>query len=145
MTPTWISIINEFMRNIVMRPLLLIALNDSGLCDTYQHFLGKQGYEVESTCDGLECLARLRRQSPAVIILDRHLLWGGGDGILAWLREECGAAKIPVILMVDGMVDKPLPPVKQVLRKPFPLSELLETVRSAALPVVQSLQCQPCS
>lgn len=128
-----------------MKPYVLIAESDAELNDIYRRCFGQRGYEAESTCDGLDCLARLRRRIPAALVLDRQLPWGGGDGILAWLREECGAAEVPVILLVNATTDIACPPVKQVLRKPFRLSELLDAVRSVAPPVVPALEgCQTC-
>lgn len=138
MTAILLSIVSDVtaffsIRTIVMKPHVLIAESDAELCDIYCRFFGQRGYEAESTRDGLDCLARLRRRSPTTLVLDRQLPWGGGDGIVAWLREECGVAELPVVLLVDGTNDIALPPVKQVLRKPFRLSELLDAVRAVAL------------
>lgn len=116
-----------------MKPYLLIAEGDAELGGIFCRFFGQWGYHAECTCDQLDCLARLRRRSPAALILDRHLPWG--DGILAWLRKECGD-EIPVVLLVDGTTDTENPHVEQVLHKPFRLRELLDAVRAAAIPVV---------
>jgi hypothetical protein len=43
---------------------------------------------VETASDGLDCLKKLRRATPAALVLDLKLHWGGGDGVLAWLRED---------------------------------------------------------
>ena len=40
------------------------------------------GYEPETACDALDCLAKLRRSNPALLVLDVGLLWGGADGVL---------------------------------------------------------------
>jgi DNA-binding response OmpR family regulator len=134
-----------------MRPHLLIAEGDSELGNIYCRFFGQRGYEAESARDGLDCLGKLRRRRPTALVLDRQLPWGGGDGIVAWLREEGWGPEIPVVLLVDGMTDIDwmtatlLPPVKQVLRKPFRLAELMDAVRAAAPPAVRALHCQTCS
>ena len=101
-----------------------------------RRFLTERGYEVETSTDGLDCLAKLRQVTPAVLVLDLKLLWGGGDGVLAWLREENRAPRIPVLLTATA-ADPPEiaefnePPVVDYLPKPFALVGLLEGIRSA--------------
>jgi two-component system response regulator PrrA len=119
-----------------MKPTVLIAEGDSELCGLYQEFLTTRGYQAETASNGLDCLAKLRRATPAAVVLDLELRWGGGDGVLAWLRAEGVASGVPVILTsrvgypVDGAVIIE-PPVVQFLLKPFALSALHESVRSA--------------
>ena len=102
----------------------------------YRRFLTERGYEVETSTDGLDCLAKLRQVTPAVLVLDLELLWGGGDGVLAWLREESPAPRIPVLLTATAadppdMAEFNEPPVVDYLPKPFALAGLLESIRSA--------------
>jgi len=117
-------------------PPLLIADGDAELCDIYRRFLTDRGYEVETSSDGLDCLMKLRQVTPAALVLDLQLRWGGGDGVLAWLREENLMPGVPVILTATA--DYPLdlaafkdPPVVDYLSKPFAVTALLESVRSA--------------
>lgn len=119
-----------------MKPDLLVAEGDIELCRIFQRFLTKQGYQVATAVDGLECLEKLRQAAPAVLILDRELCWGGGDGVLAWLREENAALDVRVILTdTVGYGPEGAPavqaPVVQFLPKPFALTALLESVRDA--------------
>ena len=114
---------------------VLIAHGAAELCDCYRHFLTKHGYEVETSSDGLDCLKKLRRATPAVLVLDLELRWGG-DGIPSWLREENPAHGIPVILTAraghsSAFLSFIEPPVVDSLPKPFALNALLEKVRSA--------------
>ena len=113
---------------------LLIANRDAQLCELYQRFLTELGYEVETAADGLECLAKLRQAPPAVLVLDQELLWGGSDGVLAWLHEESPA--IPVLLMAATTArpdrhEFKEPPVVDYLPKPVALTPLLDSVRFA--------------
>ena len=115
---------------------LLIADGDAELCDVYRRFLTAGGYEVETSSDGLDCLGKLRQLTPAALVLDLELRWGGGDGVLAWLREECPALGMPVVLTATAGYPLDLaqfedPPVVDSLPKPFSLTALLESVRSA--------------
>jgi len=117
-----------------MKPTLLIAESDAELRDADGRLLAGRGYDVETAEDGLDCLEKLRRLTPAVCVLDRGLRWGGADGVLAWLREERAASGVSVVLTAtagyppDVAVDVE-PPVVQILPKPFGLAALLESVR----------------
>lgn len=119
-----------------MKQTLLIADGNAASCDLYARFLTENGYEVATSWDGLDCLVKLYRVQPAVLVLDLELRWGGSDGVLARLREENHIPWVPVILIAtaglgteDELVE---PPVVQRLSKPFPLTTLLESIRSAA-------------
>lgn len=71
---------------------------------------------------------------PDVLVLERELFWGGGDGVLAVLREERFRWPEAVIMTTaDCRGDSPrtLPPVAAVLRKPFCMAALWEAVRQA--------------
>jgi len=108
---------------LVLAQTLLIAQGDAALCDLYRQFLAKHGYAVETSSDGLDCLRKLRQVTPAALVLDLELRWGGGDGILAWLREANQAHGIPVILTAAAGYPHALasfvgPPVVDYLPEP---------------------------
>ena len=115
---------------------LLIADGDAESCDVYRRFFTLLGYEVKTASDGMDCMTKVRQVSPAVLLRDLGLLWGGGDGVLAWLRGESPAPRIPVVLTAtaDYPLDMPGlkdPPVIGCLPKPFAPTALLESIRSA--------------
>jgi DNA-binding response OmpR family regulator len=119
-----------------MKPLLLVAEGDPELCEMYWKFLAQRGFEVETATHGLECLEKLRRRMPAVLVLDRELRWGGADGVLAWLREQRPTARISVVLMASAGCSSEVsgdirPPVVRLLARPFALTALLVSVRAA--------------
>jgi DNA-binding response OmpR family regulator len=119
-----------------MKPTLLIAEGDSDLRDIYRRFLAERGYDVQTAVDGLDCLDKMRRRMPAVLVLDRELLWGGAEGVLAWLREQDGTAAVPVVLTATAGCPQASAgqlrlPVVNCLAKPFTLAALAESVRTA--------------
>jgi DNA-binding response OmpR family regulator len=129
--------VDAMPKRVRMRPMsleVLIADHDVELAMLYSRFLARHGFSAETVTGGLECLRRIRQLSPDVLVLDRDLPWGGGDGVVACLREE--GVSVPVILttwstspdMVGGLV---VPPVVHCLRKFFPLPALLECIRFA--------------
>jgi len=114
---------------------LLIADGDAELCDVYRRFFTERGYEVETSLDGLDCMRKLCQVRPAALVLDLELRWGGDDGVLAWLREASPTHGIPIILTMAGcaqdFAELMEPPVVDYLLKPFALSALLQSVRTA--------------
>jgi CheY-like chemotaxis protein len=121
-----------------MKPMVLVADDDAELCQIYGMLLVERGYEVETATDGLDCLRKLRRRQPTVLVLDLELRWGGGDGVLAWLREEDPTGSVPVILTATAGPPVPFEsagaPVVRRLWKPFSLATLLDCVRTVAGP-----------
>ena len=119
-----------------MKPLLLVAEGDAELREMYRRALATHRYDVETAADGLECLEKLRRLMPEVLVLDRDLRWGGGDGVLAWLREQCALTRASVVLTATAgrpaeVPKHTQPHVVKFLPKPFTLTALLESVGAA--------------
>lgn len=119
-----------------MKREVLIAESHPELREMYQRSLLEGGFAVRSASDGLDCLEKLRRRSPAVLVLDGELRWGGADGVLAWLREEESMSEVAVVLTglaghsALGAADLH-PPVTRFLAKPFGMRVLLDCVRGA--------------
>ncbi|REJ65736.1 MAG: response regulator [Planctomycetota bacterium] len=116
-----------------MKPRLLIAESDVCLADDYRHFFWKRGFDVETADDGLQCLDMLQQCPPHALILDYDLAWGGGDGVLARMREDCHLTSIPVLVITDsasvhvnGSARHALggAPVVACFRKPFRMESL---------------------
>jgi DNA-binding response OmpR family regulator len=70
-----------------MEPVILIALVNETLRETYGLLFAEQGYRVLTASTVLECLHKVRRTAPEVLLLDEEL-WGGGDGVLAISGED---------------------------------------------------------
>ena len=116
---------------------VLVALSHTVWSEMIWLILADRGFRVETTADGCDCLAKLRTFEPDVLLLDLNLLWGGGDGVLARLREECGSAAAPVVLLAPATANGDLselvvPPVTCCLRRPLRLGALLNAISSAA-------------
>jgi len=64
--------------------------------------LERYGHDVETACDGLECIAKLDPFLPQILLLDQGLLWGGADGVLEWVRDHPFLQNTLVLLTVSG-------------------------------------------
>ncbi len=120
-----------------MNPGLLFTSVDAELSSIFRSFFGQLGFDVETATDGLECLDKLRRFQPAVLIVDLEMLWGGGDGVLARMHEDRDLPRVPIVLITG---DDPLPvlaersrvPPSFCFRKPFRLSAILDRLGAVA-------------
>ena len=114
---------------------LLIADCDAAVIERSGQYFGNRGYQVELATNGLECLAALKRVPRHVLVLEWQLLWGGGDGVLAYLREGCFLWPETVIVTSGEPAHVgrcPLEaPVKAVLKKPFSVVALFNAVHRA--------------
>jgi two-component system response regulator MprA len=79
-------------------PTVLFTDADRESREDYVWPLSSYGFEVETADAGLECLANLPRTVPDLLILDLEMPWGGGDGVLATLREHAQLLPIRVAL-----------------------------------------------
>lgn len=115
---------------------LLIADSDSTLTCLFRSFFTRQGFDVETTNDGLQCLSSTLQHQPDILVMSYKLPWGGGDGVLARLREEFNHLPTGVILILeaeseDEVAHEFLWPVVGCLQKPFRLSELSKMINSS--------------
>jgi DNA-binding response OmpR family regulator len=86
---------------------VLIADPDESLLALYRDFLTRAGFEVATATDGLDCMAKLRSFAPNVLVLEPAQLWGGGDGVLARMREEADVSPAKVlVLSTRGNLDR---------------------------------------
>lgn len=83
---------------------VLIADGDRAVLEAAECHLTHHGHEVKVAMNGLECVDILQRFVPDVVVLEQTLLWGGSDGVLAFMLQDPGLSAIPVLLTSDDMV-----------------------------------------
>ena len=117
-------------------PLVLYAIEDQHLTQQLGHIFQREGFRVESVADGTETLARARKLTPALVILDTELPGLGGLEVLRQLRESDETVNIPAIIISSqprraSDVDRGLSlGADDWLIKPFSPRELLARARN---------------
>lgn len=111
---------------------ILVVEDEPSLQETLVYNLEKQGYQVESTGDGLAALSLARHLKPDLILLDIMLPGMDGFEICKILRREMNVA----ILMLTARVDE----VDRIvglevgaddyLTKPFSMRELMARTKA---------------
>jgi DNA-binding NtrC family response regulator len=119
---------------VFMQEVLFLADADPQWRDVCQRILAQCGFILDMSTDGLTCLARVRARQPTVLIVDLDIPWGGGEGVLACLREE---SRLPAVVIVtgssspDALSERTGIPPSHCLRKPFHVDTLLNLLQSA--------------
>ena len=80
---------------------VLMADPDESLAPVYREPLLRKGFELDTAANGLECVARLRERVPDVLVLEPHMPWGGGVGVLAIMSEIPRYTTIPVMVLTS--------------------------------------------
>jgi carbon storage regulator CsrA len=116
-----------------MRTRVLLVDPNEYLLSRYAEYLAEQGYEVFVSQNALDCLDKLRKYSPDIMVLEPVLPWGGGDGVLAMMNEEPDIPKTPVLLLTDGTVPNVLYnissyDISDFLKKPLSEKKLADRI-----------------
>jgi CheY-like chemotaxis protein len=111
---------------------VLIADDEMGMRETLTDILSQSGYDVHEAADGEAALEAIRRDSFDVVVMDVRM--PGRDGVS--ILRELGSPPPAVILMTAYASERQLDDARRanafaVLRKPFPVPQLLGLVASA--------------
>jgi CheY-like chemotaxis protein len=112
---------------------VLVIDDDRGIRETLGGVLLDEGYTVRLVRNGAEALEFLRSESaPSLILLDVSMPVLDGPGFRAQQLKDGALASIPVVVLTAGGPHddeaQGVPGAAGFLRKPFGLSQLLDTV-----------------
>ena len=115
-----------------MSQTILIADDDTELCDLLREYLGQEGFGVRLAHDGEQALAESRRPGLDVMVLDIMMPRMNGIDVLRKLRKE---SELPVIMLtargddLDRIIGLELG-ADDYLAKPANPRELLARIRA---------------
>jgi FixJ family two-component response regulator len=123
-----------------MQRTIFIGHTDMQWRNVCERLFAASGFEVASGQDGLTCIARLRTWMPDVLVVELELPWGGGDGVVAWLREQSDPWTMPVLFILGHASPKTLSrqtgvPASCCLQEPLAPTALLDAVCDALSPL----------
>jgi CheY-like chemotaxis protein len=112
---------------------ILVAEDDRCIQRLLRRVLTREGYSVECANDGTEAMLCLRAERFDVVLLDFMMPGLTGGEVVGLLEAEQEEALAGVIMVTasalkTGAVNARLP----IVRKPFEISDLLQTVRQVA-------------
>ena len=108
---------------------IMVVEDDQPILDLMDLMIQKLGYEPVLIANGLEALELIRKESPALILLDIMMVPINGWEFLDRLRGDIGMREMPVILftaspLVDEKAEQLKDPFLSVLIKPVSFGEL---------------------
>ena len=115
-----------------MTQTILIADDDTELCELLREYLGQEGFEVRIAHDGVQALAESRRPGLDAMVLDIMMPRMNGIDVLRNLRKE---SELPVIMLtargddLDRIIGLELG-ADDYLAKPANPRELLARIRA---------------
>jgi len=120
---------------------ILVVDDKHELLHLMRRVLEDEQYQVSILQDGRDAFARVRSQLPDLLVLDLKLGTISGQDVLKQLKSDDVTAEIPVIVYTAAVleadeVDKLIKSDSQryqnvhLLRKPFELNALLDTVET---------------
>jgi len=115
-----------------MPPTILIADDDTELCELLREYLGLEGFEVRLAFDGEQALVESRRPGVDAMVLDIMMPRINGIDVLRKLRKE---SELPVIMLtargddLDRIIGLELG-ADDYLAKPANPRELLARIRA---------------
>ncbi len=113
---------------------ILLVDDDQGIRRTLRDILEFEGYEIEESPDGLDCVTKLKKKDYDAVIMDVKM--PRLDGMDALERIQFLKPEIPVIMISGhGNIDTAVDSVKKgafdFIQKPPDLNRLLITIRNA--------------
>jgi chemosensory pili system protein ChpA (sensor histidine kinase/response regulator) len=111
-----------------------LAEDDQGIRALVGGVLHRAGLKVEFAADGKETIERLQENSYDAILLDLMMPTASGFEVLAWMHKEKRGAPKECVIILTAMPEKELAHLTEdrvfaVIRKPFDIDELMETVK----------------
>jgi len=116
--------------------IVLLADDNEATCTLVTAILHKE-LTVECATDGNDALERLRTKRYAVVLLDLRMPIIDGFGVLDFLRDHSPEMLARVLILTAALTPKELAransyPICGIVKKPFEVESLLESVRQCA-------------
>lgn len=112
---------------------ILLVDDERNILELARMYLARDGFDIETSTDGLDALERIRKDQPALVVLD--LMLPGMDGFEICRRLRGENNQVPIILLTarDEDVDKILGlelGADDYMTKPFNPRELSARVKA---------------
>lgn len=134
------------------RERIVVVEDESDIAEVLRYNLAKEGFDVDVQSRGDTALENLRKQPPALVLLDLMLPGLDGLEIMRMLRREPSTRKLPVMMITakgedvdrivglelgaDDYITKPFSPREVVLR----VKGLLRRLEGASEPETETLE-----
>ncbi len=114
---------------------ILIVEDDAAIAGVYQKKLAKEGFNIEIAENGLEAVESMKREVPALVLLDIIMPKMDGFGVLTEMQKSDALKAVPVIILSnlgqesDIKTGMDLGAKDYVVKADTPLAEIIEKIR----------------
>jgi DNA-binding response OmpR family regulator len=108
--------------------LILIVEDDAPLRMLWRAALRLEGFDTVEAGNGMEALRVIEQRTPDLVVLDLGLPIIDGLSIQQELAAQAISREIPVVIVTGSTDDLAHLNVPCVLRKPFPIDDLLRSI-----------------
>jgi DNA-binding response OmpR family regulator len=111
-------------------PVVLIVDDDDTVADAIAEALDAAGYRAVHARDGWQALDALKREHPAVLLVDLFMPGMSGTEFLRFVKANAGWSRIPRVIMTG--TNDPMIGIREdaaVFYKPLDLDSLVAVVR----------------
>jgi len=120
----------------IEKPYVLIVDDNEATCALMMALLQRE-FAVEMAGDGYQAIEQLKTRQYAAILLDLRMPQMDGFGVLEHLREHTPATLKHVIIVSAALHEREVERLRNydvcgVIRKPFNVDVLLDTVKTCA-------------
>jgi CheY-like chemotaxis protein len=120
------------------RRSILVVDDDDDVRNMLCAVLSAEGYPVVGAADGVEALSRMRRNPPALAVVDMMMPRMDGGELIRAMSQDAALVRVPVAIMSGQTTPVTtaagVARVSATLIKPFELDELLTVVHRFADP-----------
>jgi len=114
---------------------VLVADDDSLLCNLLKYKLGKCGYSVLTASDGEQALEFIADRPPSLMVLDSIMPILDGISVLRQVRQTYTPVELPVVMLTAKRADADVISalrlgVSDYITKPFLLKEFILRIES---------------
>ncbi len=115
-------------------PLVLVVDDSITVRRVTQRLLAREGYRVALAADGLQALAKLAEERPAVVLSDIEMPRMDGFDLARNIRGDERLSKLPIIMITSRIAEKHREHARELgvdhyLGKPYSEEELLSLVK----------------
>jgi len=112
---------------------ILIADDDQNVVEIITESLDREGYVIETACDGKDALDKFERFDPDLVILDTVLPGLDGFEVCSRILTNKNKPDIPVVMMSDDVMSESFKEsakygAKEIIRKPFTVAEIVTKI-----------------
>ncbi len=115
-------------------PLILVVDDSITVRRVTQRLLAREGYRVALAADGIQALAKLAEERPAVVLSDIEMPRMDGFDLARNIRGDARLSKLPIIMITSRIAEKHREHARELgvdhyLGKPYSEEELLSLVK----------------